>query len=92
MPGWEDNLVGRCAGEQVAAVVDKELFFIMDIAVITRVLAPAPPTSRYFGILAWVSDKCDPASTIRSGARLTMSTVATLPVCEYRSRDLSNDL
>ena len=38
MPGWEDNLVGRCAGEQVAAVVDKELFFIMDIAVITRVL------------------------------------------------------
>ena len=48
MPGWEDNLLGRCAGEQVAAVVDKQLFFIMDIAVITRVLAPALPTSHYF--------------------------------------------
>ena len=80
MPGWEDNLVGR------------GLFFIMDIAVITRVLAPAPPTSRHFGILARVSDKCDPASTIRSGARVTMSTMATLPDCEYRSRDLNNDL
>ena len=72
MPGWEDNLVGR------------GLFFIMDIAVITRVLAPAPPTSRHFGILARVSDKCDPASIIRSGARVTMSTVATLPGCERR--------
>ena len=76
----------------MAAVVDKELFFIMDIAVITRVLAPAPPTSRHFGILARVSDKCDPASTIRSGARVTMSTMATLPDCEYRSRDLNNYL
>ena len=83
MPGWEDNLLGRCAGEQVAAVVDKQLFFIMDIAVITRVLAPAPPTSRHFGILAGISDKCDPASTIRPGTRVTMSTVATLPDCEY---------
>ena len=89
MPGWEDNLVGRCAGEQVAAVVDKQLFFIMDIAVITRVLAPAPPTSRHFGILAAVSDKCDPASTIRPGTRVTMSTVATLPDCEYTFLDRS---
>ena len=70
-------------------MVDRELFFIMDIAVITRVLAPAPPTSRHFGILAGVSDKCDLASTIRFGARMTMSTVATLSDCEYRSRDLA---
>ena len=84
MPGWEENLLGRCPGEQVAAVVDGELFFIMDIAVITRVTAPAPPSSRHFGILAESSDICDPASTIRPGARVTMSTVATLPGCERR--------
>ena len=56
-------------------MVDGGLFFIMDIAVITRVPDPAPPTSRYFGILAGVSDKCDPTSTIRPGTRVTMSTV-----------------
>ena len=83
MPGWEDNLAGRCAGDQVAAVVDGELFFIMDIAVITRVIAPAPPSApRHFGILAESSDKCDPASSIRPGGRVTMNTVATLPDCE----------
>ena len=82
MPGWEDNLAGRCAGDLVAAVVDGELFFIMDIAVITRVIARAPPSSRHFGILAESSDKCDPASSIRPGGRVTMTTVATLPDCE----------
>ena len=84
MPGWEENLLGRCAGEQVAAVVDGQLFFIMDIAVITRVTAPAAPTSRHFGILAGSSDNCDPSSTIKTGSRVTMNTVATLPDCERR--------
>ena len=73
MPGWEANLVGRW----LRWWTGRGLFFIMDIA-------PATPTFHHFGILAGVSDKCDPASSIRSGARVTMSTVATLPGCERR--------
>ena len=82
MAGWEENLQGRCAGEQVAAVVDEELFYIMDIAVITRVLAPASPSSRHFGILAGAQGDCDPAVTIQTGAQVNMRTEARVPDCE----------
>jgi len=81
---WENVLEGRCPGEQVVAVLDDNLYYIMNVAVVTRLLKPHGPGTSHYGILARdLSGECDPELTIKPASRVTMRTIARIPDLAY---------
>jgi len=83
---WEEGLLGTCAGEEVVMVVTEEseqLFYLMTIDVITRVIRAATSSNHHYGILTESQGKCPEAKKVKTGSLVTMNTTARIPNLIY---------
>jgi len=86
LPEWEEAFQGVCAGEKVMMVVTREeeqYFYQATVAVITRVMNPAPISHHHFGILAHDHGRCPEAKTVKIGSMVTMNSTTRIPNLIY---------